>query len=176
MRQDVAVLQSFVDTMVGIPKFSYPARQNNAPKPSGEFAHIRLLEEYQVGIPNQILKSQTASDSTFVTVSPSRLRFRVGVVDTDGMPSTKIMHGWTTEAMKALMIASGYGFKRCTPLSNEDAKLEKEWEYRQGFSVELYTTRYFEETVNNMCALEVSGKFVTAGLDEYLLQFDINEN
>ena len=98
------------------------------------------------------------------------------MVDTDGLPSTKILHGWTSEAMKALMIKSGYGFIRCTPLSNEDAKLEKEWEYRQGFSVELYTTRFFEETVNNIRSLEVSGKFVTSALDEYLLQFDINEN
>jgi len=176
MRQDVQVLQTFVDNMVGIPKFSYPARQNNAPKPSGEFAHIRLLEEYQVGIPNQVIKEQTASDTTFVTISPARLRFRVGVVDTDGTASARIMHGWTTEAMKALMISSGYGFKRCTPLSNEDAKLEKEWEYRQGFSVELYTTRYFEEVVGNITSLEVSGRFVTAALDEYLLNFDINQN
>jgi hypothetical protein len=176
MRQDVQVVQTMIDTMVGIPKFSYPARQNNAPKPSGEFAHIRLLEEYQTSIPSQSIKNQTTDETTFVTISAARLRFRVGVVDTDGLPSTRIMHGWTSEAMKLLMIQSGYGFIRCTPLSNEDAKLEKEWEYRQGFSVELYTTRIFEETVNNIRSLEVSGKFVTAGLDEYLLQFDINEN
>lgn len=176
MIQDVQVLQSMIDSMVGIPKFSYPARQNGAPKPAGEFAHVRLLEEYQVGIPNQILKSQTATDSTFVTVSPTRLRFRVGVVDTDGLASSRIMHGWTTEAAKQLMISSGYGFVRCTPLSNEDAKLEKEWEYRVGFSVELYTTRYFEEVVSNIGVLEISGKFVTASLDEYLLQFNLNDN
>lgn len=176
MRQDVAVLQTMIDTMVGIPKFSYPARQNFASKPGGEFAHIRLLEEYPVSIPNQIIKSQTVDETVFVTTSATRLRFRIGVVDTDGLPSTKILHGWTSEAMKALMIKSGYGFIRCTPLSNEDAKLEKEWEYRQGFSVELYTTRFFEETVNNIRSLEVVGKFVTSALDEYLLQFDINEN
>jgi hypothetical protein len=176
MRQDVQVVQTMADTMVGIPKFSYPARQNGAPKPSGEFAHVRLLEEYQASIPSQSIKSQTVDETTFVTVSASRLRFRIGVVDTDGLPSTRIMHGWNTEAMKTLMISSGYGFIRCTPLSNEDAKLEKEWEYRQGFSVELYTTRIFEETVNNIRSLEVTGKFVTSGIDDYILQFDINEN
>ena len=105
MRQDVQVLQTMIDTMVGIPQFSYPARQNFATKPPEEFAHVRLLEEYQVGIPSQQVKSQTDDETVFVTISASRLRFRIGVVDTDGLPSTKIMHGWTSEAMKALMIS-----------------------------------------------------------------------
>ena len=76
--------------------------------------------------------------------------------------------------MKAIMLSSGYGFIRCTPLSNEDAKLEKEWEYRQGFSVDLYTTRYFEETVNNINSLDITGEYVTSTIDSYLLQFNIN--
>jgi len=175
MRQDVQVVQTMVDTMVGIPQFSYPARQNFAPRPRDEFAHIRMIEEYQVGIPNQRIKSQTDLETVYWTVSPSRLRFRIGVVDTDGYAATRIMHGWTSEAMKSLMIQSGYGFIRCTPLSNEDAKLEKEWEYRQGFSVDLYTTRYFEETVNNINSLEISGAYVTSTIDSYLFQFNINE-
>jgi hypothetical protein len=164
-----------VDTMVGIPQFSYPARQNFAPRPKGEFAHIRMIEEYQVGIPNQQIKSQTDLETVYWTVSPARIRFRIGVVDTDGLAATRIMHGWTSEAMKTLMIMSGYGFIRCTPLSNEDAKLEKEWEYRQGFSVDLYTTRYFEETVNNINALDITGEYVTSTIDSYLFQFNINE-
>jgi len=175
MRQDVQVVQTMVDTMVGIPQFSYPARQNFAPRPKGEFAHIRMIEEYQVGIPNQQIKSQTDLETVYWTVSPARIRFRIGVVDTDGLAATRIMHGWTSEAMKALMIMSGYGFIRCTPLSNEDAKLEKEWEYRQGFSVDLYTTRYFEETVNNINALDITGEYVTSTIDSYLFQFNINE-
>lgn len=174
MRIDVKAVQLFVDQMVGIPKFTYPARQNDAPKPADLFAHIRLLEEYQIGIPNQRIKAQTDDTTTYITFSPARLRFRIGVVDTDGVPSTKIMHGWTSEAMKVLMISTGYGFISCHPLSNEDAKLEKEWEIRNGFSVELYVTRVFEEVVDNITALQVSGVYITENLDEILLQYDIN--
>ena len=76
MRQDVQVVQTMVDTMVGIPQFSYPARQNFAPRPTEEFAHIRMIEEYQVGIPNQRIKSQTDLETVFLTVSPAKLRFR----------------------------------------------------------------------------------------------------
>jgi hypothetical protein len=173
-RADVQVVQTFIDTMVGIPKFSYPARQNGAEKPPGEFAHIRLLEEYAVGIPNNRIASQTELETTFRVISPTRLRFRVGVVDTTGIPSTMILHGWTTEAMKLLMIQSGYGFIRCTPLSNESAKLEKEWEMRQGFSIELYSTRIFEYTTNNITSLRAGGEFVE-GSKSYLLNFEINE-
>ena len=86
------------------------------------------------------------------------------------------MHKWTTEAIKALMISTGYGFIKCRPLSNEDALLEKEWEFRQGFSIEMYTTRIFEEVVNNITALTVSGEFITPGLDTILLNFEINQN
>jgi len=174
MRADVKALQLFIDTMVGIPQFSYPARQNDAPKPADEFAHIRLLEEYQIGIPNQRIKSQTDDTTTYRTFSPARLRFRVGVVDTDGLPSTQIMHGWTSESMKQLMFSTGYGFISCHPLSNEDTLLEKEWEPRLGFSIELYVTRIFEETVDNITTMVVAGEFITESLDTILLEYNIN--
>jgi hypothetical protein len=173
-RADVKVIQSFVDTMVGIPKFSYPARQNNAPKPADEFAHIRFLQEYPVGIPTQTINTQTENTTTFVTYSAARLLFRVGVVDTTGIPSSKIMHGWTSEAMKALMIKSGYGFIKCTPISDETAKLEKEWETRQGFSLEVYATRIFVEEVDNITSISVSGEFYEGNLESYLINFDVN--
>lgn len=172
---DVLVLQKMVDTMVGIPKFSYPARQRGAKKPDGEFAHIRILEEYQRGIPAQKIVAQDSLTTTYRTYGLVELRVRIGVVDTTGLPSSKIMNGWTTEAMKALMIETGYGFVRCTPLSSEDGKLEKEWEYRKGFSVEMYVTRVFEEVVNNITAVQVSGRFITDSLEEILLDININE-
>lgn len=171
---DVRVLQRMVDLMVGIPQFSYPARQTNAKKPEGEFAHIRILEEYQVGIPVQTIKEQDEITTTYRTIGAVRLRARIGVVDTTGIPSSKIMNGWTSEAMKEYMISSGYGFIKCTPLSNEDAKLEKEWEYRKGFSVELYTTRVFEEVVDNITAVTIEGGFVTDNLEIININIEIN--
>lgn len=170
---DVRVLQSMVDTMVGIPKFSYPARQRNARKPDGEFAHIRVLEEYQVGIPASNIVAQDDNTTTYRTSGAVKIRARIGVVDTTGLPSSKIMNGWTSEAMKQLMIQTGYGFIKCTPLSSEDSKLEKEWEYRKGFSVELYTTRVYEEVVDNITALQVSGTFITDALDSIDIEINI---
>lgn len=171
---DVLVVQKMVDVMVGIPKFTYPARQREAKKPEGEFAHIRLIEEYQEGIPAQKIHSQTEDTTTFRTYSLVKLRFRIGVVDTTGIPSSKVMNGWTSEVMKALMIETGYGFIKCTPLSSEDGKLEKEWEYRKGFSVEFYTTRILEETVGNIGQVIVQGKFITPKLEE--LSSTVNTN
>ena len=175
-RADVSVLQKMVDTMVGIPKFSYPARQNNEgidqPKPKGEFAHIRVIEEYQEGVPNQRIVHQDDNTTTFRTYSLVKIRARIGVVETSGIPSSKIMNGWTSEAMKALMISTGYGFVRCTPLSSEDSKLEKEWEYRKGFSIELYVTRVFEEVVNNINSVSVGGRFITDNLE--IIELEIN--
>ncbi len=177
-RTDVKVVQSMVDLMVGVAKFSYPARQNanglGQDKPAGEFAHIRLLEEYPESIPRQTIFSQTDNTTTFRTYSLARLRFRIGVVDSTGIPSSKIMHGWTSEGMKAEMLSSGFGFIRCTPLSSEDAKLEQEWEYRKGFSVEFYTTRVYEETVDNITQLIVTGEFISDTQDTYVLNIDTN--
>jgi len=171
---DVQVVMAMVDTMVGIPKFSYPARQREAKKPAGEFAHIRVIEEYQVGIPVSTIYEQTNETTTYKIESFVKLRFRIGVVDTTGLPSSKVMHGWTSEAMKAQMISSGYGFIKCTPLSSEDALLEKEWEYRKGFSVEFYTTRVFTETVDNISQVTVAGSFYDEALEEHLLNFTVN--
>ena len=150
MRADIKVVQTMIDTMVGIPKFSFPSRQNGAPRPRS-FAHITLLQEYQVGIPNRVVLNQDDDTTTYRSISPARLRFRIGVVEAPSAAS-RIMHGWTSEAMKALMIESGYGFVKCFTLSTEDAKLEMEWEKRQGFGLELYTTRIYDETVNNIRA------------------------
>ena len=171
---DVLVIQVMVDTMVGIPKFSYAARQHDAPKPDGEFAHIRLLEEYQESIPTQVVLSQDDVNTTYRTSGLVRLRFRIGVVDATGIPSSKIMNGWTSEAMKALMIEHGYGFIKCTPLSSEDSLLEKEWEYRKGFSVEFYTTRVYEETVDNIGRVVVAGTFDEPNIDTAILNIDTN--
>lgn len=171
---DIQVMQSFIDTMVGIERFSYPARQNGASKPEGEFAHIRLLEEYQVGIPNTIVTKQTNEVIERTIVSAVKLRFRVGVVDTTGIHSSKVMHGWTSEAMKELMLKTGYGFIRCTPLSNESAKLETEWEKRQGFSVELYSTRQYKEVLNTITGATVSGSFYDDALEEHIINIDVN--
>jgi len=173
-RADVLVLQAMVDTMVGIPKFSYPARQREAPKPQEEFAHIRVIEEYPVGIPSQRIYAQDDDTTTYRIESVVKIRARIGVVDTTGIPSSKIMSGWTSEAMKALMLQSGYGFIRATPLSSEDGKLENEWEYRKGFSVELYVTRVFEEVVDNITTLVVTGEFVTDTLETILFNYEIN--
>lgn len=173
-RADVMVIQRMIDTMVGIPKFSYPARQREAVKPEGEFAHVRVLEEYQVGIPAQRVHAQDDLTTTYRTYSAVKLRARIGVVDTTGIPSMKVMNNWTTEEMKALMIKTGYGFVRCDPLSSEDGKLEKEWEYRKGFSIELYTTRVFEEVVDNITRLEISGKFISDTADELEMNIVVN--
>ena len=172
-RVDVMVLQRMVDNMVGIPKFSYPARQHDAKKPEGEFAHIRVLEEYQEGIPAQKIFSQDGETTTYRTYSLVKIRARIGVVETTGIPSSKIMNGWTSEAMKAIMMETGYGFVRCTPLSSEDAKLEKEWEYRKGFSVELYVTRVYEEVVGNINIVNITGNFIHQNMETLVLNINI---
>jgi hypothetical protein len=175
MRSDIKVMQLFLDSMVGIEKFSYPARQEGSKRPDGEFAHIRLIEEYQVGIPTAVVHVQDDDTTTYRTISPVKLRYRIGVVDTSGLAASKIMHGWTSIAMKQLMIRTGVGFVSCKPLSSEDALLEQEWELRQGFSVEVYSTRVYDEVVDNIKTMEISSEFIQDNLDSYLLNFELNE-
>lgn len=174
MKADIRIAQAFVDLLVGIPKFSYPAKKN-APRVNGPFAHIQLLEEYQESIPNNYIFSQTKDTTTFRTESLARLRFRVVLIDDEGINSPKIMHGWTREDVKTLMISSGYGFIDIKPISLEDAKLETQWEDRQGMSLEMYVTRVYEETVNNITSLQISGKFIDDTLETVLLSISINE-
>ena len=174
MNNDVKVMQLFVDTMVGIERFSYPAKKN-APRPSGEtFAHIQMIEEYQEGIPAQRIIHQDAETTTMRVESLSLLRYRIGIVDTDGIASQKIANGWTSEKIKALMYSTGYAFVLAMPIGIEDAKLETDWEARQGVSVEMYVTRSYEQTVDNITSLEVTGEFITP-LETFLLNINVNE-
>ena len=170
--QDVRVMQKFIDTLVGVPRFSYPAKKNFE-RPSNEFAHVQLLNEYQVGIPNVLIESQTDETTQHVIVSPALLSFRVGLVATSGMASIKIMHGWTTEVVRQLMHTTGYGFVDCKPISIETAKLEKEWEARQGFTIDMYVTRYLREEVDNITGMTISGEYVKG---DYTQQLNIDVN
>jgi len=113
---------------------------------------------------------------TYETHVPSRLRFRIGLIEKTGLVSYKIMHGWTSEAMKALMIETGYGFIKCDPIVNEDAKLEKEWELRQGFSLEVYATRVMKEVVDKLTSVTISGEFVFDDLSKRVLTYNINKD
>jgi len=174
MKIDIRTMQAFVDTLVGIEKFSYPAKKN-APRPETAFAHIQLLEEYQESIPTQVIKEQTDETTTYRTRSLARLRFRIVLINDEGANSPKIMHGWTREDIKTLMISTGYGFIDIKPISLEDAKLESQWEDRQGMSLEMYVTRVFEETVDNITSLQISGEFVDDALESVLLTISINE-
>ena len=174
MKQDIYATQAFIDTLVGIPKFSYPAHQN-APRPNTEFASVKLLEEYQEGLPVHTQITETDEYTDWHTRSLSRLLLRIGIVETDGIASTKIVNGWTQEPMKELMIASGYGFIKINPISLEDAKLEKEWEYRQGFSLELYVERLYQYRVDNITGMTITGEFATSSVDSIITQIVINQ-
>jgi len=172
--KDIQAMQAFVDTMVGIPKFSYPAKKD-APRPSDHFAHIQLLTETAVGLPYKKSIFESEDLTKYIIKSSSKLRYRIGIVETDGSASTSIMHGWTSEAMKSLMFNSGYGYIRCEPISIEDAKLEQFWETRQGLSVELYVERVYLETVDNIRNLVINGEYITSKFDSILMKIIINK-
>jgi len=174
MKVDVQATQAFVDTIVGIPKFSYPANQNG-PRPNTEFATVKLLEEYQVGLPVHFIVNATTDYTDYRVEHMAKLRMRIGIKETDGIASAKIHNGWTREDIKALMFSSGYGFIGCEPISLEDAKLEKVWEPRQGFALELYVTRTYLYTIDNITSMEISGEFYPKGADDFLpLDIQIN--
>ncbi len=173
MRADIQVMQGFIDTLVGVPKFSYPARQD-ADRPTDEFAVISLLTERAVGLPNSSISSSDELTTTRVHSTPSELRFRVGLVETDGEKSFKIMHGWHLESIKQLMMKTGYGFRSCHPISLEDAKLESFWEARQGFSIDVYVTRQHTEVIDNMTSLVIGGEYIVPDLSTIALNININ--
>ena len=175
MKSDVDAMKLFVDTMVGTPKFSYAANKN-APRPKTEFANIKLIDDYAVGLPVKRIVKETDESTDYIVRSASRLRFRIGVNETDGKASISIMHGWTSEKMKELMFSTGYGYIRCNPINIEDRKLEKDWEPSQGFSVELYVERVYLETIDNITSMTINGEFITDALDTILIEIQINNN
>jgi len=178
MREDIQAMQVFIDTMVGIPKFAYPAKKN-APRPTGEFATVQLIEQYVVGMPvkgveAEVLDAGVVVGYVYRNYSAVKLRFRITVVETSGIPSTKIANAWMIESMKELMKTLGYGYLSCKPISLEDALLEKDWEPRQGFSVELSTTRMYDETVDLLGQVSPIDGIFYEGLTEHLVHVEIN--
>ena len=173
MRHDVRVMQAMVDSMVNKPKFSYPSRQNSAPKPQDSFCHITLIGEYQVGIPENSIFEQTVDTTTYLTRSAVRLNFRVVFVNAQEEASMAMM-GWTSEGLKQMMVGSGYGFVKCSAITNEDVLQEREWLPQMGMTVELYTERSYKQTVDNIKQLIIGGSVYADEVENYLGKFIIN--
>lgn len=173
MRSDVQVMQRFMDMLTGQARFSYPARKGDD-RPEGEFCSIALLTEKPVGMPNKSITKQTDEQTTYTTTTPVIMRFRVGIVDTEGEASTKILGGWHRESVKQLMVETGFGFVSIHPISLEDAKLEEFWEARQGVSVDMYFVREDTEVVSNITGLVIKGTYHAPDATKIALQLNIN--
>ncbi len=173
MRSDIQTMQRFMDLLTGTPLFSHPAR-TGGDRPEGEFCSISLLTEKPVGMPNKVITKQTTDETTYTTVTPTVLRFRVGIVETDGIASTQILGGWHRESVKQLMMETGFGFVSIHPIALEDAKLEEFWEARQGVSIDMYTVRKDSEVVNNITGMVINGNFHEPDGNKIALQLNIN--
>ena len=177
MKHDMKVALRLCDLMVGTPKFSYPARQNWNDRPKDPFLTVRFLEEYLVGTPSERFLSEdlTAKTITYRQHGPALLRFRISLIhDRWEEIAPKLMHGWGNQAAREFQLATGYGVKTVTTVSNEDSKLENEWVGGQGFSLELYTDRMWDNTYDTIEHLLVDSRRVL-GAREYLSQIQVNE-
>ena len=151
-RLDIKFMQVLVDSMVGIDKFSYPARRN-APRPKENFCTIALIEQHVIGTPVgtvlEIFKTNTNEviGHRHQYATAATLRFRIGVYGSDGLPEVKIVSSWTTEKSKAIYKEYGYGYIMSHHIALEDELLEKDWNARVGFSVNISTTRYVHEDI-----------------------------
>ena len=169
MIKDIRYMQELIDSMVGIPKFSYPARRN-APRPKSNFCTIALIEQHVIGCPVSTLleiKDPATLDvigHRTIYQTAATLRFRVAVYGSDGIPEVKIVSSWTTEASKAIGFKHGYGYLESHHISLEDELLEKDWNARAGFSVGISTTRTLTEDVMLIEAVgPINGCFVEDG-------------
>ena len=155
MREDIQFMQRIVDNMVGIEKFSYPARQD-APKPKGKFCAIDLIEEHTIGTPNERVSVIYDSNGKAVGLhydyrTAVQLRFRLYFFRTTEGEEHKVTTGWTTNASKAMMIKYGYGYLSSKHISLETEQLEKQWNPRHGLSILVSTERRHSE---NVCLVE----------------------
>lgn len=181
---DVKVMQIFVDALVGIPKFSYPGKRN-VPRPKGEFCSVHLIEQYPIGLPitkklndyyhEDDLNKETVIGSDYEELAAVKLRYRLVLYRSDGEAAIKISNGWFREEITQLMISTGYGFSKCRTISLEDALLEKSWEKRVGFSVELYTTRRIVKRTGNIDRVTPITGLYEEGLNSTLLKIEINK-
>lgn len=168
-RDSVKAMQRFVDTMVGIEKFSYPAKRN-APRPKKAFCSIALVEQYEVGLPITIrtdikdINTDEVIGGHYKSISAVTLRYRLSFIGTDGTPALKVKHGWTRQDVIDLMYDYGYGYLHSFPTGLEDRQHEKEWEEGQGMSVLLSGNAVLEECIPDIIVVEpIRGCFIDGG-------------
>lgn len=134
MSNNVMALQKIVDKAVNIPNFTYPANVN-APRPSGQYATVKILEDRPMGTPEKkYLNDPATGDLIFQTRWLRVVVFDV-LFSRDDVEAIDFANSQYHPEVMDLMALYGLQLMHLQAVENRTVDLETNWEVRAGSRV-----------------------------------------
>lgn len=154
---EIQTMKEFVDLAVGIPLFTYEMQQN-APRPSGEYAAIKCTSSVNPGCDESKIIDVNGVEM-FQTKGVRILTFQI-VFSREGDEYIKYDNSYFRPDVIAFMKQRGLCALAKQALNLASLTLETNWEFRQGIVAQFNVLRIDQTPIGIMDDASVGGKFI----------------
>lgn len=168
---DVLRMQKLVDTVLGMPLYTYPMLKNQ-PKPPGAFAAVKKLGELNPGRDAQLTRHNPDGSYTLITEGVRILTFQVLFTEGDDLVS-RFISGFRRQDVYDKMVELELSILRHKPVTNSSLTMETNWEIRDSVLLECMSKRRYEYTETYIDEVYVDGEY--HDVDE-IIPIDIHIN
>lgn len=157
--QDVEIqaMKEIVDTCVGIPLFTYHM-QENAPRPTGNYAAIKCTESFNPGYDESRLVVQPDGSQVFRSRGIRILTFYI-LFNRKGQEYIDFDNSFYRPDVQAVLRKNKFAALGKEALNLQSLTLETNWEVRQGIKMQFNVLREQISSIDNMSYAYVGGKF-----------------
>lgn len=154
---EIDAMKEIVDTCVGIPLFTYEMQQN-APRPSGEYAAVKCTSSLNPGYDETRLVEDAEGNVIFKTVGIRVLTFII-VFSRNGDEYVKFDNSFYHPNVQRKLREHGFAALGKTTLDLSSLTLETNWEFRQAIKMQFNVKRESTSVVDEMAYASVDGIF-----------------
>lgn len=154
---EIQTMKEFVDLAVGTPLFTYEMQQN-APRPSGEYAAIKCTSSVNPGCDESKIVDVNGVEM-FQTKGVRILTFQI-VFSREGDEYIKYDNSYFRPDVIAFMKQRGLCALAKQALNLASLTLETNWEFRQGIVAQFNVLRIDQTPIGIMDDASVGGKFI----------------
>lgn len=154
---EIQAMKELVDLAVGIPLFTYEMQQN-APRPSGEYAAIKCTSSVNPGCDESKIVDVNGVEM-FQTKGVRILTFQI-VFSREGDEYIKYDNSYFRPDVIAFMKQRGLCALAKQALNLASLTLETNWEFRQGIVAQFNVIRIDQTPIGIMDDASVGGKFI----------------
>jgi len=161
------LLRDSVNLILDTSNFTIRAKQKDAPRPTGSYADVSIVNNITLGWEQRTLKNNTGDEDLTETIEGMReLMFSIGFYRDGSIDNAeKARIGFIRESIQELFGTAGIGLTRRSEVRSISEALENGWEERAQFDIVLSAVGSDSDIVTSILAVDIAGAFQARGLE-----------